>query len=780
MPKILITNTLDKNEAIKRIREDNPFEQVKFYTINEFQKNYPYTYTTKTLEYICQKENVILDVAKIYLSTICIYPVENLNNEKGKFLTALKQDLLTQKLLLPNTLLKNFFKKSEIILENIHPTKQIQNLLKEFPNISFCQNKTDEKFTPIVYECENIEEEITLIGEKIITLLQKGIDINHIFLKNITDEYLNPLKRIFKLLNIPLYLKSRTTLLQIPLVANFLSIYINDEQEAHSYLEKMNEEKENQEIITEVINIINKYVDLKEKNMFITNDLSTIKIKTPLKENCVREKDLKEKTTDQDYIFILGFNNNIPHTFKDEDYLTDEEKKFLGYDTAENLNKIEKEEIQNILDQSKNCIITYKKNHAGKECYPSPLLENVEKQKAGIDLNASHEYNKFYLASLLDEYVKYNTVSSTLLNLLSTYSLPYQTYDDEFTGIQKENLYAYIKNKFTLSYTSLDTFNKCSFAYFLNNILHLNPIEETFNIKIGNLFHKVLERIHEEEFDFDYVYDHEIKEENWNEKELFFLEKLKEDFKFVVTTIIEQEKYSSLKEIETEVPVTIKIPSKLDITFKGKIDRLSYTKVDNHTVINITDYKTGSTSVNPAYFPIGLNLQLPVYLYLASKMDNLDNIIIGGFYLQKILLPKIKYDAKKNYDIQKKEALKLQGYSNPNKDILCLVDSEYKNSHLIAGLKEKKDGDFYHTSKLLDEETVSKMSELIEKNITDCIKNIEEANFKINPKVVDNKENVSCKFCPYKDICYHTSKDITYVNSVKDFLKKEANHGLDE
>ena len=188
MPKILITNTLDKNEIIKKIRKDTPFEQIKFYTINELQKNYPYTYTTKTLEYICQKENVILDVAKIYLSTICTYPVENLNNEKGRSLTTLKQDLLAKKHLLPNTLLKNFFKKSEIILENIHPTKQIQNLLKEFPNVSFCQNKTDEKFTPIVYECENIEEEITLIGEKIITLLQEGIDINHIYLKNVSDE----------------------------------------------------------------------------------------------------------------------------------------------------------------------------------------------------------------------------------------------------------------------------------------------------------------------------------------------------------------------------------------------------------------------------------------------------------------------------------------------------------------------------------------------------------------------------------------------------------------
>ena len=72
--------------------------------------------------------------------------------------------------------------------------------------------------------------------------------------------------------------------------------------------------------------------------------------------------------------------------------------------------------------------------------------------------------------------------------------------------------------------------------------------------------------------------------------------------------------------------------------------------MDNQTVINITDYKTGDTTVNPAYYPIGLNLQLPTYLYLIKKINNLENIIIGGFYLQKILLPKIKYDPNKNYE----------------------------------------------------------------------------------------------------------------------------------
>lgn len=139
-------------------------------------------------------------------------------------------------------------------------------------------------------------------------------------------------------------------------------------------------------------------------------------------------------------------------------------------------------------------------------------------------------------------------------------------------------------------------------------------------------------------------------------KRNLFLEKLKEDFKFIVTTIIEQEKYSSLKEIQTEVPVTIKIPSKLDVTFKGKIDKLSYAKVNNHTVINITDYKTGSTSVIPAYYPIGLNLQLPVYLYLASKMDNLDSIIIGGFYLQKFFFLKLNMMRKKLWNTKKRKS----------------------------------------------------------------------------------------------------------------------------
>ncbi len=780
MATILITNNFNKKRKIKEIRETTPFKQIKFYSINELLNIYPYQYTNKTLEFICEEENVILDVAKIYLSTLTLYPVENLPTEKGIFLSNLKKKLLEKNLLTYNILLKEKLEKSQIQIENLYPSTTLKKIFNEFPNIEFIEEEK-KNFIPQIYECQNIDEEITIIGEMICELINQGVNINQIYLKNITDEYIPSLKRIFKLLKIPLALKERTTLLEIPLVTKFLHLYEQEETLGIDYLNEQKKFPENQEIIKMIIETLNKYTDLKSKKMFIKKELSTKTKKEILKENAIHELNLKEEVNEEDYIFILGFNNNIPKTFKDEEYLTDKEKKYLGFSTAEEKNLEEKETLLKIMYGNKNTFITYKKEQNGKPCYPSPLLENgkiiTNKQPT---YTYSNEYNKLELASLLDDYNKYSTITPTLLKLNNSYSLPYQTYDEQFRKIPPQKIFDFIKNKLTLSYTSLDTFNKCSFAFFLNNIIKISPKEENFNLKLGNLYHKVLEQIHEEEFDFDYIYEHEIKENEWTCKELFFLKKLKEELRFVINTIKEQETFSSLTEIKTEVPIEIKIPSNLDITFKGKIDKLSYKKVNNQTVINITDYKTGSTAILPSYYPIGLNLQLPIYLYLATKIPNLENIVIGGFYLQKIILPKIKQNPEKNYEAEKKECLKLQGYSNPNKEILGLVDNSFSSSKIIAGLKEKKDGNFYQTSKILDEETLSTMKELIEKNINNCLKNIEEGNFLINPKIVDNKENASCPFCPYQDICFHSPKYNVYINTVKDFLKKEVPNGLDE
>ena len=46
--------------------------------------------------------------------------------------------------------------------------------------------------------------------------------------------------------------------------------------------------------------------------------------------------------------------------------------------------------------------------------------------------------------------------------------------------------------------------------------------------------------------------------------------------------------------------------------------------------------------------------------------------------------------------------------------------------------------------------------------INKCIDNIDSCNFNINPKNINNN-NISCKFCKYRDLCYMTQKDIEEI-----------------
>ena len=69
---------------------------------------------------------------------------------------------------------------------------------------------------------------------------------------------------------------------------------------------------------------------------------------------------------------------------------------------------------------------------------------------------------------------------------------------------------------------------------------------------------------------------------------------------------------------------------------------------------------------------------------------------------------------------------------------------------------------------------LKKEREQYEKMITkinEAIKAIENAEFSINPKVIDNK-NIGCEFCKFKDICYKKEEDMNNLKSVnyQDFL----------
>ena len=272
-------------------------------------------------------------------------------------------------------------------------------------------------------------------------------------------------------------------------------------------------------------------------------------------------------------------------------------------------------------------------------------------------------------------------------------------------------------------------------------------------------------------FDFDKEYEESTKELEMTNKDRFFINKLKEELRFVIETINKQYKYMSFDKSIEEEKVAINFDKTIKITFKGFIDKALYKEEDGKVYMIIIDYKTGETKLDLNNNYYGLNLQLPVYLYLSDHINNIDNVEVLGFYIQRILNKVITYEKDKKLDDVRKDNLKLQGYTISNMEKTKLVDSSFESSEIIKSLGLTKTGNFYAYSKVLSENEMDKLKELVESKINEMIDDILSASFEINPKKIDD-EDMSCKYCKYKDICFKKEKDYKKLDkkNYKEFL----------
>ena len=217
---------------------------------------------------------------------------------------------------------------------------------------------------------------------------------------------------------------------------------------------------------------------------------------------------------------------------------------------------------------------------------------------------------------------------------------------------------------------------------------------------------------------------------------------------------------------ETELNVE-KEYNGVGVNFKGFIDKVMSTKYNDKEVIAVVDYKTGDKNVKLDTLEYGLNMQLPIYLYLLKTSDRFKDSIIAGFYIERVLNNVLNRDKLKSLETLKKDNLRLSGYTNSNETIMSLLDSNYKDSKMIKGLRFKKDGSFYSTSKVLSNEEMNNLIIKVNEIIDDVIKNIVEGNFKINPKVLGGK-NIACTYCKFKDICFKTKHDEEIIGGEED------------
>ena len=747
---LIITTSHIKKTLLKEISKTKKILDVKIITLEEFKNKYFGTYNEKALYFLMKEYNLKYDIAKEYLKNIFFnIPLIKPYYEK------LKQ----KKLLIENKQFKKNIKHITLIgIENIDP--YILKEIKKYDH-NIIKEKTNN-YKPKVLEFETQTEELVYVATSILKDL-KTMDINNICVVNIDSEYENELNRIFKLFKIPVSRKQENKIYSTKTAKIFLDNLIKTKD-----VKKSLENLPQNDIYNQIISVLNKYIFINEIDQtfidIIKAELKHTNKKTDTIVDAVKIINIDQITNPNKKYYMIGFNQGlIPHIYQDNDLLSDKIKKELGIITSEEKNKQEKIKITNKIKTLPNLVITYKLKDTFNTYYPSPIIKylNLEviKQKNN-NLIYSNDYNKLLLASLLDNYINYNEKDEDLNILYANYpSFEYSTYDNQYQNIDKNELANYLKNHLTLSYSSMNNYYLCPFRFYIQNILKLDPFTETFPTLIGNLFHYCLSHMYEENFDLEKYYSQFLNDKTLNPKEKFFLKKLYNQLKEDIEIIKWQDKHTEFNKKSTEKTIFINKKKNLSVKFMGIVDKINTMQKDGQTYSVIIDYKTGNIQTNLDNLNYGLNMQLPTYVYLIKKGLN-DKCKIAGFYLQKIL-----HNQKLEDNNNINENLKLNGYTINNQTIIEDIDDTYQNSEIIKGMKQTKNG-FYAYTKLINENEIDKLINIVDKKIDDVIEKIENAEFNVNPKRIENKL-ISCEYCKFKDLCFKKEENITNLPTEK-------------
>ena len=754
---LLITPNEIKEEMILKITSENNLLDIKYISLEELYKKF-FNYDIKAIYYLMDKYKFKYEVAKVYLDNM-FYVKDNFDDEKLKLLLKLKDEVKDYII----TSRTDIYKNRNIVVYGYELSKFDLDLLKKISNnIEVIKDEPKYKHSKI-YQFKTLEKEVEFVFDKIVDLLKNNININNIKLI-VSKDYYNTLKRMSSFYNIPVEIPSDTKLSDTLVGAYFIKNY------NPNIINEIKDKFNDVELINKLIDIVNKYVefDFNEVKDLIIYEVKNCKIKDIELKNSIRLISFDSLVSDDDYVFILGFNYGvIPNIYKDEDLLSDKIKEKIGLLTSKEKNIYEKEKIINKINNIKNLTISYKLKNNNEEYTISNLNDilNLDVIDNDIDSFKSDIYNKIKLTSSLDKLVKYNIKENNLSKLFSNYQdINYMKYDNKYTNIDKNDFNKFINNKILLSYSSLDNYFKCGFKYYLNNVLRILPYEETYYTVLGNLYHYVLSNAFLDNFDLDKCYKEFLSKQKYefNNMEKFFIKKAKDELIFIIDTIKKQYKDTNLNNAFYEKKVFVDKSTNVKVTFMGVVDKLLYKEENDKTIVCIVDYKTGNTDINIDYAKYGLSLQLPIYLYLSKNMD-LKNVVVAGFYLQKILNNEIKKDNKHTYLELKEDNLKLVGYTNDDLDVLEKLDKNYENSNFIKSLKTTSKG-FSSYSKMINNDEINNLINLVDSKINEARDEILDTKFMINPKKIDNK-NIGCEYCEFRDVCFRKENDFIILES---------------
>lgn len=749
---IFITPNEYRKDFIKYFRT-NLECNFKLYDKEELLREYYGKYDINALIFVMNKNNISYENALMLLNNIS-FSTSNSINEKITSLISLKNELNEKGLLIKNEYLVQEFKNKKVYIfgygkEDIELRIVLQNLKVDFTFLDFVNGK----FIPKIYEFATINDEVFFVFNQICDLLKSGVQQKNIVLIS-DDSYSVAINKMCHQFNLPNLMAIKINYAHKPKILNIIKQI--EELGISDFLNKNIEN--NDEIINEIKDIIENY-----QLSNILNEKRQIEVLKSLLNSMILVEDSVSFfqtsnslgiSNDENFYFLLGFNQtNYPIIKKDDDYLTNQEKSAVNRLTSFEENNTAKKKIIFEISNTKHLVASYCLVKNNEMQYVSSLVNEmgyeIHKNAYSKIVYSKDEANKT-LAKFEDLKRKYDFDSDLRHSYLRILDIPYMTYNHKF---KKINNYHSQKDQRKYSYSSIKDYFICPFKYYLTHILCIDDFEDTFNTKIGNVFHKILENVYQDDFDYEKEYNEAIKQYEFSKRELVLLERMKKEFVYFIDLFKERKTQMNLKYALKERTYEKNLSQ--DVIVKGKIDSVIVTTDGEKDYYSIIDYKTGHESFNKEEVPYGFSMQLPTYaLLLKDNVDFNDKQLIG-YYIQPICNNDIKIPQDFKKEFIKNNYKLTGGFIIDLEKVRTFIKDFSHIKNLKEHIEQGKKG--VNTKEEFDE-----IIKVTENNFLSADKKIQDGEFAIKPVKIKGKSK--CEYCPFEDICNKEYDDYNEIN----------------